>query len=221
MNRLLKILTLGLEKKRAWQLPIIAAFLLLVAAATWWYANWLGAGSFNVHLLVTQSHTEDLAYVLRWRPDKANDKDEWRKTPLHRAAESDRTKMVKLLIQAGAEVNARDRLDAIPLHKAAPWGPTDTAKALLEAGADVNAKDYLRRTPLHWAAWVGRTDMVKVLIKAGAEVNVKDATGQTPLDRTKTKHGTIDSKKQAKCAELLRKHGAKTGAELDAEAEMK
>ena len=32
MNRLGKILTLGLEKKRAWQLPLIAALLLLWVA---------------------------------------------------------------------------------------------------------------------------------------------------------------------------------------------
>ncbi len=29
MNRLLKVLTLGLERKRAWQLPLIAGLLVL------------------------------------------------------------------------------------------------------------------------------------------------------------------------------------------------
>ena len=38
MNRLGKILTLGLEEKRAWQLPIIAALLVLFGLGVrWWY----------------------------------------------------------------------------------------------------------------------------------------------------------------------------------------
>ncbi len=38
MNRLGKILTLGLEKKRAWQLPIIAGLLVVFGLGVrWWY----------------------------------------------------------------------------------------------------------------------------------------------------------------------------------------
>ena len=36
MNRLGKILTLGLEKKRAWQLPIIAGLLALFGLGVRW-----------------------------------------------------------------------------------------------------------------------------------------------------------------------------------------
>ncbi len=39
MKRLEKILTLGLEKKRAWQLPIIAGLLVLFGLGVWWWAN--------------------------------------------------------------------------------------------------------------------------------------------------------------------------------------
>ncbi len=38
MNRALKILTLGLEKKRAWQLPLLAGLLLLLRGI--WEALW-------------------------------------------------------------------------------------------------------------------------------------------------------------------------------------
>ncbi len=38
MNRLLKILTLGLAKKRAWQLPLIAGLLMVFGLGVrWWY----------------------------------------------------------------------------------------------------------------------------------------------------------------------------------------
>jgi ankyrin repeat protein len=51
---------------------------------------------------------------------------------------------------------------------------------------------------------------VKLLIAKGADVNAKDVKGGTPLDSTILYD-------QAQIAELLRKHGGKTGAELKAE----
>jgi ankyrin repeat protein len=48
---------------------------------------------------------------------------------------------------------------------------------------------------------------VKLLIAKGADVNAKDVKGGTPLDSTILYD-------QAQIAELLRKHGGKTGAEL-------
>ena len=51
---------------------------------------------------------------------------------------------------------------------------------------------------------------VKHLIAKGADVNAKDVKGGTPLDSTILYD-------QARIAELLRKHGGKTGAELKAE----
>ena len=75
--------------------------------------------------------------------------------------------------------------------------------------------DGRRRTPLHSAAAHGHTEAAKVLIKAGAKVNARDKDGKTPLDMTKNKSWSIDPENQAKCAELLRNYGARTGAELD------
>ena len=51
---------------------------------------------------------------------------------------------------------------------------------------------------------------VKLLIAKGADVNAKDVKGGTSLDLTILYD-------QAQIAELLRKHGGKTGAELKAE----
>jgi len=45
------------------------------------------------------------------------------------------------------------------------------------------------------------------LLAKGAEVNAKDKSGATPLD------GAI-RRKHSEIADLLRKHGGKTGAEL-------
>ena len=82
----------------------------------------------------------------------------------------------------------------------------------MAAGADVNAKDdqgYNLETPLHKAAFWGNTEIIEFLIAKGAEVNVKNKDGKTPLD------WAIEYDDET--ADLLRKHGGKTGRELKAE----
>ena len=76
----------------------------------------------------------------------------------------------------------------------------------LAAGTDVNAKGKNGWTPLHRAAIYGRKEIAELLIAAGADVNAKDRYGETPLDLA-----------DGEIAELLRKHGGKTGEELKAE----
>jgi ankyrin repeat protein len=63
---------------------------------------------------------------------------------------------------------------------------------------------------LHEAAASGHKEIVELLIAEGADVNAKDAIGTTPLDQAiRGKH--------PETADLLRKHGGKTGEELKAE----
>ena len=76
----------------------------------------------------------------------------------------------------------------------------------MDAGTDVNAKDEDENTPLHRAAYYGHKEIVVLLIAKGADVNVKNDVGYTPLDGN-----------HPDTADLLRKHGGKTGAELKAE----
>ena len=60
-------------------------------------------------------------------------------------------------------------------------------------------------TPLHKAAWEGHTEVAELLIAEGADVNAKRWDGATPLDWA-----------DGEIADLLRKHGGKTGEELKA-----
>jgi ankyrin repeat protein len=59
----------------------------------------------------------------------------------------DRPKVLKLLLEAGADVNRRVDGDITPLLQAVGWLiiPADTVKMLLDAGADINAQDKDRR----------------------------------------------------------------------------
>ena len=60
---------------------------------------------------------------------------------------------------------------------------------------------------MHSAAREGHKEVIELLIAKGADVNVKDDDGTTPLDMADDKE----------TADLLRKHGGKTGEELKAE----
>ena len=74
------------------------------------------------------------------------------------------------------------------------------------SASDVNWKDQNGKTLLHYAAWKGHKEIAELLIANGANVNAKDKDGYTPLDWA-----------AGEIADLLRKHGGKTGEALKAE----
>ncbi len=131
-------------------------------------------------------------------------------TPLTFAAIEGHKEIVELLIAKGADVEVADLLSATPLHRAASWGHKEIAELLITKGANVNAEDKWGNTPLHLAAYKGHKENVKLLIAKGADVNAKNEDGETPLD-------DAVRYKQTELADLLRKHGGKTGEELKAE----
>ena len=63
---------------------------------------------------------------------------------------------------------------------------------------------------MHQAAVKRRNGVVELLIGKGLDVNAKDEDGDTPLD-------WANGNGNRRAADLLRKHGAKTGEELKAE----
>ena len=101
----------------------------------------------------------------------------------------------------------------ISIFVAAARGNIEAIKQHLAAGTDVNAKgSFLLAggTPLYIAAGWGHKEVVELLINNGADVNAKDENGATPQD-------LAIGRKHPETADLLRKHGGKTGEELKAE----
>ena len=93
-------------------------------------------------------------------------------TPLHLPALYGQPKVMRLLVEAGADVDAYDSRGNTPLLLAAEQRRTDVVMELIRLGADVNKKKRPRFcTPLHAA--VLRMDMgsVVALLTAGADVN--------------------------------------------------
>ena len=126
---------------------------------------------------------------------------------------------VRWHLDAGTDVNAKDEnAGGTPLHTVAINGHKEIVELLIAEGADVNAKGVVGATPLHSAAVNGHKEIAELLIDNGADVNAKtgaaDALGHavdtTPLD-------LAIKYKRTETADLLRKHGGKTGQELKAE----
>ena len=159
--------------------------------------------------------------------------DDTHHTPLHLASNKE---AAGLLIDAGADVNARTRRDGETILYSAAWGAAqghpksgvmylDLAKLLIDRGADVNVKlksgsmiqgdePYRAKsgdTILHQVARSyeeeAASGVCELLITNGAKVNERNEKGQTPVDEAL-------ANQRSNTAEFLRKHGGKTGKEL-------
>eukprot|EP00953_Heterococcus_sp_UTEX-ZZ885_P000172 360-Heterococcus_DN1.PRE.2 len=99
-------------------------------------------------------------------------------TPLHCAADSAADSVVQLLLQRGADVDARDDDCTTPLMGLCSLA---TVKLLVAAGADATALDTKHKTVLHQQAFNGAcAGMICLLLKAGADPTAVDSRGSTP-----------------------------------------
>ena len=103
-------------------------------------------------------------------------------TALHQAAYGNGG-VVEVLLNAGANANARDVDGTGPLHVAVVWNADpEVASLLIAADADVTMPDGTGASPLHLAAyWNPSPHVLDVLIEAGADPNAVDRRGDTPL----------------------------------------
>ncbi len=131
----------------------------------------------------------DIIHELNPRPDPEGDQDAQNRgmSELMNAALNNQIASVKLLIEKGADVNAKYE-GCTPLMYACS---KEIAKLLIEKGADVNAQaadggtatsgQGGGGTALMGASRGGDTDLVQFLLEQGANVNAKDKTGWTAL----------------------------------------
>lgn len=119
------------------------------------------------------------AYELIKLGADVNEKNSRQRTPLHEAAKASRARVVKALLEAGAEVDARDADGWTPLPLAV-WSP-EIMEMLLDAGADVNAEFNDGWTPVFVAASCDCIEAFEIFMNHGADPKRKTPLGWTPL----------------------------------------
>ena len=110
--------------------------------------------------------------------------------PLVMAAYKGYNQIVKLLLEAGADVRAVDPgMKATALHAAAYAGRTEAAKLLIDHHIDINKQGPNNGyTALHDAIWQDNVDVVKLLLSANANLSLLSNDGKSPLDFAKSKN---------------------------------
>ena len=93
---------------------------------------------------------------------------------------------MKILLDAGADVNLRNKHGSIPLHQLRYHqdGGAEIGRLLLDAGSEVNARDWQNETALHELdRRFDNSKIIFTLIARGAEIDPQDVYGATPLRR--------------------------------------
>lgn len=92
------------------------------------------------------------------------------------------TRVVRMLLEAGADANAQGKSLTRPLAIACGIpGRQQAVLHLLAYKADVNARDVDGDTALHLAAAAGNVEVAEALIGAGSDVNAVNDNGYSPL----------------------------------------
>jgi hypothetical protein len=102
-------------------------------------------------------------------------------TALMEAVGNGNQEMVKVLLSAGADVNARNKNGRTAMLTIGEDTTAEIVWTLVAAGAKVNRKDDDGNTPLMMAARIDNVTVIKALLDAGAKVNAKNKEGRTAL----------------------------------------
>ena len=128
-----------------------------------------------------------------------------KETPLHSALRHGQANVALLLLEHGADANARDNKKGTPLLLASKGGHADVVRVLLKQGVDIEGRADDNWSPLDRASDGGHVEVVRVLLEHGADAKAQDGHKFTPLHLARG----------AEVARLLLKHGADANARTD------
>ena len=88
---------------------------------------------------------------------------------------------IKLLIEKGADIEARNINGYNSLDIASCRGNTEVVKFLIEKGVNIEDRSITGGTPLLLASFNGKIEVVKYLIEKGSNIEARNNRGETPL----------------------------------------
>lgn len=130
------------------------------------------------------------------------------------------TEIMKLLIEAGADVNAKTTNQGeTALMRASSKGQIEAVKLLIDSGADVDAKDKYGDTAFRYAFEFlplrqGLLEIAKLLLDNGADVNSKNnTTGREDTSLHRLSSISAPSSETLKAVKFLIDNGADVNAQ--------
>eukprot|EP01156_Anaeramoeba_ignava_P018380 Anaeramoba_ignava/a91581_78.p1 GENE.a91581_78~~a91581_78.p1 ORF type:complete len:972 (+),score=309.43 a91581_78:916-3831(+) len=147
-----------------------------------------GNGETILHILTEDYDKEDLLKKILARKMDISNTNTQGKTALHKAVENNNPNAVKLLINHGANVNARDHKNITPLIQSVISSDDhiidpQIVEILLNSGADPKCIDIENKTALHHAI-IGNApkEVIELLFKKSPEtLSYIDKSGKNPV----------------------------------------
>jgi hypothetical protein len=158
----------NMRSSLAWQRALSSSVLTIVHPVVW--VSWRGFGR-TLELLLKDCHDlSGLSITTSIGP------------PLHAASYRGHLKIVKILISAHANVNAKGGRYGSPLIAASIRDDPNVVKTLLNAGADpeIELDPPFYPTALTAACHTGSAEIIKLLIASGANVNFRQKSSRYP-----------------------------------------
>uniref|UniRef100_A0A8C9DT30 Proteasome 26S subunit, non-ATPase 10 n=1 Tax=Prolemur simus TaxID=1328070 RepID=A0A8C9DT30_PROSS len=135
-----------------------------------------------LHWACSAGHTEIVEFLLQLGVP-VNDKDD--------AASKNRHEIAVMLLEGGANPDAKDHYEATAMHRAAAKGNLKMIHILLYYKASTNIQDTEGNTPLHLACDEERVEEAKLLVSHGASIYIENKEEKTPLQVAKGGLGLI------------------------------
>ena len=186
--------------------PQLATEPVKKARLAWDLPHWIYVGDTPLHVAAAGYRVEIARLLLAAGADPNAAGNHRRSGPLHYAADGSpdrdakrQVAMIRLLLDAGADVHAPDKNGATPLHRAVRTRCVEAVKCLLDAGADATVRNKPGSTAFHLAvqntgrggsgseqAKAAQREIIRIFLERGVSPALKDAKGKSVLQWAKS-----------------------------------